>query len=67
VIANLARFFAYHTLWPDGFSGRFEWPAALVGAAAAIALFRFNAGVIPVIGACALAGLARSLFVPVLP
>jgi chromate transporter len=67
VIANLALFFAYHTLWPDGFSGRFEWPAALIGAAAAIALLRFKTGVIPVIGACALAGLARSLVLPVLP
>jgi len=62
VILNLAMFFAYHVLWPEAtasapFSGRFEWPAALIGAAALLALLRFKAGVMPVIGACALTGL----------
>jgi chromate transporter len=61
VILNLAVFFAWHVLWPQGFAGRFEWPAALIGAAAAVALFRYKAGVIPVIGACAAAGLAWHL------
>jgi len=60
VILNLAMFLAYRVLWPQGFAGRFEWPAAVIGAAAAVALFRFKSGVIPVIGACALAGLAWS-------
>jgi chromate transporter len=58
VILNLAVFFAWHVLWPEGFAGRFEWPAAIIGVAAAIALFRYKAGVITVIGACAVAGLA---------
>ncbi|MDX1375665.1 MAG: chromate efflux transporter [Burkholderiales bacterium] len=57
VILNLALFFAYHVLWPQGFEGRFEWLAALVGALAFVALLRYKVGVIPVIGACALAGL----------
>ena len=61
VIVNLALFFAYHVLWPRGFEGPFEWFSALIGAAALIALFRFKAGIIPVIGACALAGLAITL------
>jgi chromate transporter len=61
VIVNLAMFFAYHVLWPQGFEARFEWWSALIGSAALIALFRFRAGIIPVIGACALAGLAITL------
>ena len=61
VIVNLALFFAYHVLWPRGFDGAFEWFSALIGAAALVALFRFKAGIIPVIGACALAGLAITL------
>ena len=50
-----------HTLWPAGWQGRFEWPAALIGVAAAVALFRFKRGVIQVLLACALAGLAVHL------
>ena len=58
---NLALFFGYHVLWPQGFDGKFEWPAALIAAAAAIALLRYRAGVIPVIACCALLGLGISL------
>ncbi|HXV08553.1 MAG TPA: chromate efflux transporter [Burkholderiales bacterium] len=61
VILNLALFFAYHVLWPQGFEGRFEWVSALVGALAFVALLRYKVGVIPVIAACALAGLAARL------
>jgi chromate transporter len=61
VIVNLALFFAWHVLWPGGYGGRFEWLSALIGVAAFVALFRFKAGVMPVIGACALAGLAVTL------
>ncbi|HZE91158.1 MAG TPA: chromate transporter, partial [Rhizobacter sp.] len=63
VIVSLAVFFAYHVLWPAGLSGHFEWPAAVVGLAAALALFRFKLGVIPVVAGSGLAGLAiRLLF-----
>jgi len=61
VIVNLALFFAGHVLWPKGFAGPFEWPAALIGLAAALALFRFKQGVIRVICSAALAGLAWTL------
>jgi chromate transporter len=61
VIVNLALFFAFHTLWPAGLSGRFEWPEAVIGAAAALALIRFKVGVIPVVLASGLCGLALSL------
>ncbi len=57
VVVNLALFFGYHVLWPEGFSGHFDWPSALLALAAAIALFRFKRGVIEVLMACALAGL----------
>jgi chromate transporter len=57
VILNLAMFFAYHVLWPTGFSGSFDWPSAAIALAAAIALFRFKRGVIQVLVACALVGL----------
>ena len=66
VVLNLAVFFAYHVLWPQGlshphdlrtlFSG-FEWFSALVGMLAFVALWRFKIGIIPMIGACATAGL----------
>ena len=58
VILNLALFFAYHVLWPQGFAGRFDWPSALIALAAAIALLRHKLNVIPVIAGCALLGLA---------
>ena len=61
VIANLALFFAGHVLWPAGAGGRFDWISALIGIAAGVALFRFKAGIIPVILACGAAGLALRL------
>lgn len=61
VILNLAVFFGYHVFWPQGPGGRFEWPAALIAAAAMVALLRYRLGVIPVIGGCALSGLVLQL------
>ncbi|OOG37159.1 chromate efflux transporter [Polaromonas sp. A23] len=65
VIASLALFFIAHVLFPTGistgFSSRMEWPALLIMVAAGVALLRFKVGVIPVIGACALAGLLLRL------
>ena len=58
VIVNLALFFGWHVLWPAGKEGPFEWPAALIALAAAVALLRFKRGVIEVIAACAVVGLA---------
>jgi chromate transporter len=56
VILNLALFFAWHVLWPQGFGGRFEWASALIAAAAAVALFRFKLGVLPLLAGSACAG-----------
>ncbi len=64
VILNLAMFFAYHVLWPQGFSGRFDFVSAAIAIAAAIALFRFKLGVMPLLAACALIGLVLALFFP---
>ena len=61
VIVNLAVFFAYHVLWPNGFDAAFEWFSALIGVTAFIALFRYKAGIVTVIGACAIVGLSYSL------
>ncbi|MFZ5557287.1 MAG: chromate efflux transporter [Pseudomonadota bacterium] len=61
VILNLACFFAYHVLWPEGFGGRFEWISAVIGAAALVALFRYKVGIMQLVGACAAAGLALTL------
>ena len=62
VVLNLAVFFAYHVLWPEGFDADFEWFSALIGAAAFIALFRYKVGIVQVIAACAAVGLGYSLF-----
>lgn len=57
VILNLAMFFAYHVLWPQGFGGRFDWISALIAVGAGVALFRFKLGVMPLLGLCAAIGL----------
>lgn len=58
VILNLALFFAWHVLWPAGWQGPFEWPAAVIGLAALAALIRYKMGVMTVVGAALMAGLA---------
>lgn len=60
VVLNLAVFFAYHVLWPQGFDGAFEWFSALIGAAAFLALFKYKVGIVQVIGVCAAIGLGYS-------
>ena len=55
---NLALFFAWHVLWPAGSGGRFDAVAAAIGVLAAVLLFRYKVGVLPVLGVSALLGLA---------
>jgi chromate transporter len=57
VIVSLAAFFAAHVFWPQGPEGRFDVTSATICAVAVIALWRLKLGVIPVIAACAAAGL----------
>ncbi|MBM3395687.1 MAG: chromate transporter, partial [Betaproteobacteria bacterium] len=61
VILNLALFFSSHVLWPEGFDGSLDIWSLIIGVGAAVALIRFDIGVIPVIGACALTGLLISM------
>jgi len=63
VVLNLAVFFAYHVLWPEGFDAPFEWISAVIGAAAFIALFRYKIGIVTVIGACAVIGLVYTFMI----
>ncbi len=57
VILNLALFFGYHLLWPQGWDGPLDVASALLAVGAAIALLAFKRSVIEVIAAGALAGL----------
>jgi len=57
VILNLTLFFAYHVIWPKGFSDSMDVTALIITVGAALALFRFKRGVIEVIFASAVAGL----------
>jgi chromate transporter len=66
VILNLAMFFAYHVLWPQGFGGRFDALSAVITVAAAVALFRFKVGVISLLGACAGIGLLSTWLFPLI-
>ncbi len=61
VIVNLACFFAYHVFWPRGLGSALDWFAVGLGTAAALALFRFKVGVIPVILVSALLGVLHAL------
>ncbi|HVU20328.1 MAG TPA: chromate efflux transporter [Rhizomicrobium sp.] len=77
VILNLAIWFALHTLFTQmvpmrgyGFAfdlpvlGSSNWPALFLSVAAMIAMFRFKAGMLPVLAACSLAGVIYYLLGP---
>jgi len=66
VVINLAVFFAWHVLWPQAtisepFFGHFDWFSLLIAVGAFVALWRYKFGIIPVIGCCALTGMAYAL------
>ena len=56
VILNLAIWFAWHALRPE--PGKIDVFVGVVAVAALVAMERFKAGVIPVLGACAALGVA---------
>ena len=56
VILNLALFFGYHVLWPQGFGQAPDGIAGLIALGAGLALFRYQAKVIHVIAGSALIG-----------
>ena len=59
VIASLAVFFVLHIARPGGVTDPIDFAALGLALAAAWALLRLKWGVVPVIGACAVLGLAR--------
>jgi chromate transporter len=61
VMASLAVFFVLHLARPDGVLGAIDVAALGLALAAAWALLRLKWGVVPVIAACALAGLVWRL------
>jgi chromate transporter len=62
VILNLALFFGYHVLWPNGFSGMFDWPSAVLALAAGVALFKYKRNVIHVIAVSGVLGVGFKWF-----
>jgi len=69
VILNLAMFFAYHVMWPNGMGkeyeniGQIEWFAVVVCLLSIIALFRFKVGMMTLIAATGVIGLIYSLII----
>ncbi len=61
VIANLAVFFAWHVLWPQGLGGRFDAASAVIGVLAGGALMRLKWGVMPVLALAGLVGVGWRL------
>ncbi len=57
VIVNLGCFFAYHVLWSEGFTGSFDFGAALLTVAAALALIVYKQNIMRVILISAILGL----------
>ncbi|MDW3096128.1 MAG: chromate efflux transporter [Gammaproteobacteria bacterium] len=57
VIINLALFFGYHVLWPQGFSGSFDWPSALITILVTVSLFYYKSNLLLVIAVCGALGL----------
>jgi len=65
VILNLAVFFAWHTFWPKAttaapFSGPFDAIPVVLAIACFVALWKYKADIMKVIGACAALGLLHS-------
>jgi chromate transporter len=62
VIINLALFFAYHTLWPEGVTSgwllQLDWIALMIGILASGLLFYWKMSIIKVLGICAVLGVA---------
>jgi chromate transporter len=67
VIVNLAVFFAWHTFWPKAsaavpFAAPFDAIPVIIALVSFVALWKYKADIMKVIGACALLGLATSFF-----
>jgi chromate transporter len=65
VILNLATFFAWHTFWPQAteaapFAGPFDIVPVVIAIGAWLALWKYKADIMKVIGVCAALGLLLS-------
>ncbi|MCK9381894.1 MAG: chromate efflux transporter [Sulfuritalea sp.] len=65
VILNLATFFAWHTFWPKAtnatpFGGPFDAIPVVIAVVSFVALWKYKADIMKVIGICALLGLVLS-------
>jgi chromate transporter len=58
VILNLATYFGFHVLWPNGLDGRFDWTSAILATAALVALLKLKWSVARVLVVAAVVGLA---------
>ncbi len=58
VVLNLALFFGYYVLWPQGLTGQFDWISLILALTSAVALFKYKANVIHVIVVSATIGVA---------
>lgn len=61
VILNLAIFFAYHVIWPQGFSESIDFIALFIGLAMALLAFLTRMGPIALLAASACLGLAANM------
>ena len=61
VVVNLGLFFAYHVFFPYGIGGYISWLSIVICGVASLALFKYQKGVMTVLGGCALAGLLSHL------
>jgi chromate transporter len=61
VILNLALFFAYHIIWPHGLQASIDWFSLVASVAAFLALFNFKVGIIRLIIAFGVLGLAHHM------
>ena len=62
VIVNLALFFAYHVLWPQGFGGGLEPTAVAIAVVAMLMLFVAKRTALQTLAVCALLGLGISFW-----
>ena len=62
VIINLALFFAYHSLWPQGVESgwlmQLDWIALAIGILASALLFYWKMNIMKLLGICAVLGIA---------
>lgn len=63
VILNLAVFFTYHIVWPQGWDGSIDWFSAVIAIAGLLALAYFRLGIIPLILACGILGFVYRMLV----